>query len=158
PVVLAFAVLEHTGSTSALGIVLAAQTVPYVMLVLFGGVWADRLPRRRLMQMSDAVRFTSQGLTAFLLFNGSADVGKLAVLQAIYGTGESFFSPAATGLVADIVEARDRQQANAAIGLMESASAIVGPALGGLLVATAGSAWGLAADAGTFALSGVLLA
>lgn len=66
PVALAFAVLNLTGSATSLGVVLAAQTVPVVAFVLVGGVWADRLPRRRVMIGSDLVRAASQALSAVL--------------------------------------------------------------------------------------------
>ena len=54
PVALAFAVLNLTGSATSLGVVLAAQTIPLVLFVLVGGVWADRLPRRLVMATSDS--------------------------------------------------------------------------------------------------------
>ncbi len=71
PVALAFAVLNLTGSATSLGLVLAAQTIPLVLFVLVGGVWADRLPRRLVMASSDLVRAASQGLCAALLLTGS---------------------------------------------------------------------------------------
>lgn len=83
PVALAFAVLDLTGSTTDLGIVLAAQTVPLIAFLLLGGVWSDRLPRQLVMLCSDAVRALTQGLSAFLLVSGRADVWELAVLQAV---------------------------------------------------------------------------
>lgn len=61
PVALAFAVLDLTGSVTDLGLVLAAQTIPLVVFVSLGGVWADRLPRQALMLSSDLVWAVSQG-------------------------------------------------------------------------------------------------
>ncbi|MHB8659946.1 MAG: MFS transporter [Solirubrobacteraceae bacterium] len=84
PVALAFAVLDLTGSVGDLGIVLAAQTVPLVVLVLVGGVWADRLPRQWLMLTSDAVRALAQGVSALLLLTGEAHVWELAALQGAH--------------------------------------------------------------------------
>ena len=52
---------------------LAARTIPLVVFILVGGVWADRLPRQRLMVTSDLVHFTSQALMAVLLVTGSAE-------------------------------------------------------------------------------------
>src|SRR5437016_4918086 len=85
PVALAFAVLSLTGKVTDLGIVIAAQQLPVVVFVLIGGVWADRLPRQRLMLPSDAVRALAQGVSATLLLTGHATVAELAVLQAVYG-------------------------------------------------------------------------
>ena len=54
PVAVAFGVLHATGSAKALGLVMAAYSVPMLVLMLAGGVWADRLPRHRLMMTADA--------------------------------------------------------------------------------------------------------
>jgi MFS family permease len=158
PVALTFAVLHLTGSISDLGIVLAAQTVPLVLFVLIGGVWADRLPRQRVMLASDLVRFAVQGASAALILGGTARVWQLAVLQAVYGTADGFFTPAANGLVPQVVAAEELQQANAMLGLSENATAILGPAVAGVIVVGVGAGWGLAADATTFILSAAFLA
>src|SRR5438477_11577836 len=70
PVALAFAVLDRTDSPTALGFVFAAETVPMAFLLLVGGVWADRLPRVRLMITADLVSFASQGVLAVLIISG----------------------------------------------------------------------------------------
>ena len=74
PVALAFAVLDLTGSVTDLGLVIAAQTTPLVVLVLFGGVWADRLPRQLVMLASDCVRALAQATSALLLLTGEAQI------------------------------------------------------------------------------------
>src|SRR5919199_1841166 len=72
PVALAFAVLGLTGSASDVGFVLAAETLPLVVFLLAGGVWADRLPRQLVMLGSDAIRGTCQTVIAVLLLTGHA--------------------------------------------------------------------------------------
>ena len=62
PVALAFAVLDLTGSATDLGFVLTARLVPLVLFMLAGGVWADRLPRQKLMIASHLVRLVAQAL------------------------------------------------------------------------------------------------
>ncbi len=106
PVALAFAVLDLTGSVTDLGLVIAAQTTPLIALVLFGGVWADRLPRQLVMLASDCVRALAQAISAVLLLTGSAHIWQLMVLQAIYGAAEAFFGPASTAVVAQTVPPR----------------------------------------------------
>ena len=70
-IALAFAVLELTGSKADLGLVLAVRLAPQVVFILAGGVWADRLPRHRVMFVSDLVSAASQGgLAASLRRNG----------------------------------------------------------------------------------------
>ncbi len=153
PVALAFAVLNLTGSATSLGVVLAAQTIPLVLFVLVGGVWADRLPRRLVMATSDVVRAGSQGLCAVLLLTGSARLWELAVLQAIYGTARAFFDPAALSVVPQTVDGVELQRANSLIALTGNVAAVVGPAAAGVIVAAAEPGWGLAFDAVTFVAS-----
>jgi MFS family permease len=157
PVALAFAVLDLTGSVTDLGIVTAAQTLPLVTFVLLGGVWADRLPRQRVMLASDAVRALAQGTSALLLLIGQAHVWQLASLQAVYGAAEAFFGPASTAVIPQTVDDSELQQANALVGLSGNVAGVLGPALAGVVVATIGAGWGLAIDAGTFVVSAILL-
>lgn len=158
PVALAFAVLDLTRSVTDLSIVFAAQTVPLVAFVLIGGVWADRLPRQLVMLVSDAVRATAQGLSAALLLSGSAHIWELAALQAVYGAAEAFFGPASVAIVAQTVNDAELQPANALLGMAGNLANVLGPALAGVIVATAGPGWGLAADAATFVASAAFLA
>ena len=158
PVALAFAVIDLTHSASSLGLVMTAGLASRVALVLVGGVFADRLSRRRLMLSADALRAAMQGVLAVLLLSGAARVWQLIVLFAVYGAADAFFSPALTGLVPDTVQAEQLQQANAMLSLSRSVAAVAGPALAGLLVATAGTGVVFALDAGTFGVSSVALA
>jgi MFS family permease len=157
PVALAFAVLDIERSASALGLVLAAYTVPRVLLILVGGVWADRLPRNLLMVASDLLRFASQATAAFLIISGTAEIWHLIVLNLLHGVGASFFIPAATGLVPEIVSRGRLQQANGLLSTTGSAFEVLGPVLAGIFVATIGPGWALAIDAVTFLVSAAFL-
>jgi len=157
PVALAFAVLELTGEVTDLGIVFTAQSVPLVVFVLIGGVWGDRLPRQRVMLASDGVRAVAQGLSAVLLISGHAQIWEIAGLQAVYGTAEAFFEPAAMSVVPQTVDPGNLQNANALLGLSGNLAGVLGPALAGVLVATVGAGWGLAVDAATFVASAAFL-
>jgi MFS family permease len=157
PVALAFAVIDETGSATDLGLVMAAYTLARVVLILVGGVWADRLPRRLVMLTADLVRAVSQGLLAFLLISGSAEIWHLAVAGAVSGGAQAFFGPASTALVPDTVSLARLQQANALVGMTGSGAELFGPALSGVLVAAVGPGWVFAVDAASFALSAVFL-
>jgi MFS family permease len=157
PVALAFAVLDLTHSASDLGLVLAARTIPLVVFILVGGVWADRLPRQRLMVTSDLVHFMSQALMAALLVTGTATVLQLIVLQAVHGTATAFYRPASSGLIPQTVSRARLQQANALLFVALSVGTILGPVLAGVLVAVTDPGWAIALDAVTFAISGALL-
>jgi predicted MFS family arabinose efflux permease len=158
PVSLAFAVLNLTGSVGDLGLVLAAQTVPLIAFVLVGGVWADRLPRRRVMITSDLSRAISQAVTAALLLSGSAHLWELLVLQAVYGGAMAFFEPAAQAVIPQTVNADQLQQANSLLSLSGNIAQVAGPAVAGVIVAAANPGWGLAFDAITFVGSALCVA
>jgi MFS family permease len=157
PIALAFAVLDLTGSAADLGYVLAAQAVPMLLLVALGGVWGDRLPRQLVMLAADALRCGSQGLVAALLLTGHAHVWELAALNAVYGAGAAFFTPAMTGLIPATVRPDRLQQANALMRLSNSSIGLIGPGVGAALVALASPGVALALDAGTFAVSALTL-
>lgn len=127
--------------------------VPVVLFLLAGGVWADRLPRQLVMVGSDVVRGGMQAILAVLLLTGSAELWHLLVLQAVYGVGEAFWRPASTALLPSIVSRERLQQANALMAVSVNGSYTIGPAVAGLLVASAGSGVAIAVDAGSFAVS-----
>ena len=158
PVALAFAVIDLTGSASALGLVLSAALVSRIVLLLVGGVVADRLPREDVMLAADLLRTASQGVVAVLLITGNARVWELVVLIALFGAGDAFFAPASTGLVPETVRADRLQQANALMSLSRSVALVAGPTISGLLVAGIGPGWVFAIDAATFAVSSGSLA
>jgi MFS family permease len=157
-VALAFAVLELTGSKADLGFVLAARALPQVVFLLVGGIWADRLPRHRVMVVSNVMSGTSQGVIALLLLLGHAQIWQLMVLAAINGMSSAFFFPAAVGIVPQTVPRPMLQSANAMLRLGQNSSWIVGAALGGLVVAATSPGIGVAVDAGTFFLAAIFTA
>ncbi len=157
-VALAFAVLELTGSKADLGYVLAARSLPQVIFLLVGGIWADRLPRHLVMVTSNVVSGISQGVIALLLLLGHAQIWQLMVLAAINGMSSAFFFPAAVGIVPQTVPRSMLQSANAVLRLGQNSSWIVGAALGGLVVAATSPGIGVAVDAGTFFLAALFTA
>jgi predicted MFS family arabinose efflux permease len=158
PLALSFAVLEIDGSVQALALVLGAAWVPTVGFLLFGGVLADRFPRRRVMIAADLARFASQGTAALLLLTGTAEIWHLIVVQVVRGAAASVFDPAITGLIPETVSSERLQQANALRVVARSAAMLAGPATAGLIVTAAGPGWALGVDAVTFAVSAALLA
>ncbi|HKG43813.1 MAG TPA: MFS transporter [Gaiellaceae bacterium] len=158
PIALAFAVLDLTHSATDLGLVLAAGWIPQLLLVLFGGVFADRLPRHLVMVGSNLLSAGAQGAIALLLLTHHAQLWHLIALQVVRGIATSFFFPASQGLVPETVPTAQLQQANALLGLTRNVTSILGYALGGVLVALAGPGWALAFDAATYAASAVVLA
>jgi MFS family permease len=156
-VALIFAVLDF-GSARDLGLVLAALLVPNLVFLLVGGVWADRLPRQRVMLVADLVRGACQAIAAALLVGGEAQLWHLFVLAAGYGTATAFFNPAANGLVPETVPAARLQEANALMAISRRVTNVAGPAVSGVLVAVFGPGWVFAIDAVSFFVSALFLA
>jgi len=157
PVALAFAVLSLTDSPTALGVVLGAEAVPLTLLLLVGGVWADRLPRVRVMVTADLVSAVSQGTSAVLLISGAAQVWQLAALAAVGGAADAFHTPAWSGLLPETVPASMLQRANALRHLESNAGRVAGPLLAGVIIAAAGAGWAIAVDAVSFLLAAAVL-
>jgi MFS family permease len=156
-VALAFAVLDLTGSKADLGFVLAARSIPQVLFLLVGGIWADRLPRHRVMVASNVASGLSQGAIAFLLLTGQAEVWHIAALAAVNGLVSAFFFPAAVGIVPQTVSQGLLQPANAILRLGSNASWIVGAAVGGLVVGLTSPGVGLAVDSAAFFLGALFI-
>jgi predicted MFS family arabinose efflux permease len=157
-VALAFAVLELTGSKADLGYVLAARTVPMVVFMLVGGIWADRLPRHHVMVASNLFSGLSQATIATSLFLGEAQIWQLAALAAVNGASSAFFFPASAGIIPQTVPESLLQEANAILRLGRNGSVIFGSAAAGLIVAATSPATGLAVDAASFLLAAGLTA
>jgi MFS family permease len=156
-VALALYITQHTGSATDLGLVLAAQTIPLVALILFGGVWADRLPRQRIMIAADLARAALHGILALLILNGGASVGQMVVIEALFGAARAFFQPAYTGLLPQTISEPLIQDARALSESTANVAILVGPALGTALVLGIGAGEAFALDAATFLLSAALL-
>jgi MFS family permease len=155
---MAFGVLEATGSAAALGLVLAAFSVPQLVFMLAGGVWADRIPRQRLMMLADGVRFVTQTTFGVLLLAHHARLWEMVALQAITGTAAAFSFPAALGLTRDTVGPDQVQAANGLLALTRDLTSTVGPLIAGTVIIFTGAGWALVFDGVTFAASVAFLA
>ena len=157
-VALALFVTDLTGSATDVGLVLGAQTLPLVAFLLIGGVWADRLPRARLMIATDLVRAALHALLAALIFTDLVEIWQLVVIEALFGTAEAFFRPAYTGLLPRTVPAAEIQPAQALTNITNTLAELTGPALATVLVLGVGAGWAFALDAATFVVSAFFLA
>ncbi len=156
-VAIALYVTQTTGSASDLGLILGSQTVPLVALLLLGGVWADRLPRHRIMIVADLVRAALHTALAILIFTGGATVLELALIEAAFGAAQAFFQPAYTGLLPQTVPDPLIQDARALTESVFNVAFMVGPAIATGLVLGIGAGEAFAFDAATFVISAALL-
>jgi len=150
--------VDEIGSPTDVGLVLAAHSVPLVGFLLLGGVWADRLPRHRVMLATDLVRAALHALLATLILTGAVEIWHIVVIEALFGTAEAFFRPAYTGLVPQTVPEDRVQEANAVRAFTENAAQFLGPALATALVLGLGAGAAFVIDAATFLVSALFLA
>lgn len=153
PVALAFAVLDLGGSASDLGLVVAAYALADVVTALFGGVLGDRVARQLMMEGSNAACALSQAAVAVLVIGGWATIPLLAVLGVVNGCLGALSGPSSSAMTRMTVPADRLSSAVALRGLLQTSAAVVGYAVGGVLVAAAGPGWAIGVDAATFAVA-----
>lgn len=157
PIALVFAVLDVSDAASAVGLVLAARSIPNVVFLLLGGVISDRLPRKLVIIVANSVSGLTQALAAVLVLSGHAQIWQLAAIEAVNGIASAFVMPAMTGILPSIVDRVELPQANAVSGFARSTALIGGGAVAGVIVGLVGPGVGLAVDAVTFCLGAVLM-
>jgi DHA3 family tetracycline resistance protein-like MFS transporter len=158
-VALAWQAYELTDSPSKVALIGLAWTGPMVVLLLVGGVVSDRFDRRRVLILSDAIRAAAMLALGLLAAGGHLEIWHLVVLVAVYGAGDALFPAAFNALVPQLVPAEQLVQANAVDQLVRPLMLqMIGPAVGGVIVAAAGADTAFLVDAGTFVVSiGALL-
>lgn len=149
----ALAVLQVFGRATDLGIVLAANMIPTLVLVLVGGVVADRVSRRVVLIVSNFSTAAAMAAMAVILISGRYSLAVIAGLALVGGAVSAFSQPALRGIVPELVERQDLQRANALLASSQNTVRIIGPMIAGVLVATVGGGWALAADAASYLLA-----
>ncbi|MGZ4630158.1 MFS transporter [Oryzihumus sp.] len=157
-VALSVAIVQSGGSASDLGLVVGTGMAARMAFLLVGGVWADRLRPQRLMVLCDVVRAVAQLLLAADLGHSHPSTASLCGLYVLTGAAGAFFRPAMASLQPLVVPDSDRHGANAFLGLLRNGANVAGPALAGVLVATAGAPVAFVANAATYAASAVTVA
>ena len=155
-VALAWQVYKLSNTPAALSIVGVAMTVPQVLFLLLGGVVSDRLDRRLVMISADALRALSLIALGLLSIapEGTLQIWHIMIVAAVFGAGTAFFGPAFDAIVPQLVPSRDLNQANSLDQFVRPAAArMLGPAIGGWLIAAWGPGTAFLIDAGTFVLS-----
>jgi DHA3 family tetracycline resistance protein-like MFS transporter len=151
PIAVALKVVHAGGSPRDLGLVLVGRSLALVLFLLAGGVYADRLPRARIMIGADAVRVVA--VLGLALAPAKVPLLVLTALTFVVGGGEAFFRPAYGAVLPSVVPEDRLPQANAMTSVSLKTALILGPALGGFVVAVAGTGWALGIDAATFLAS-----
>jgi MFS family permease len=132
-------VLQLTGNSgTAIGITTGLQFLPFLVLSPFAGVIADRISKRRLLQMTNVGMAVPAIVLGALAVTGTVQIWHVYVLALVLGTASAFDAPARQSFVSEIVDADDLTNAVGLNSASFNAARIVGPALAGLLIAALG--------------------
>ncbi len=143
-----YLVYQLTRSPAYLGYISFAFGVPMWLFTLYGGVVADRMPRRTLLLMTQASLMAVSASLSVLTFLGIIQPWHILLLAFASGTVQSFDAPARHAFVLEMVEREDLTNAIALNSTMFNLGTAVGPAVGGVIYAAVGPAW-------CFALTGI---
>ena len=150
------AVLGAGYGAGGVGYALAAWMAPIALLVLFGGVLADRFTPQVMMVGADVVRMVAMLVLAVLLISTDVRLWHIMALLALSGAATAMFQPGLASMIPQVAE--DIQRANALLRISEAICTLLGPGLAGLLVAYWDVAGSFLVIAAAFALSALGLA
>ncbi|MEU2077245.1 MFS transporter [Streptomyces sp. NPDC013489] len=150
------AVLGAGYGAAGVGYALAAWMAPIVLLVLFGGVLADRFTPQVMMVGADVVRMVAMLALAVLLIGSDVELWHIMALLALSGAATAMFQPGLASLVPQVAE--DIQRANALLRISEAICTLLGPGVAGLLVAYWNVAGSFVVIAAAYAMSALGLA
>ncbi len=147
----AWLVLTLTHSSITLGVVVALQTLPVLLLAPYGGVIADRVNKRRMMIALQSAMGLQALALGLLTVAGVVRVWEIAVLAALLGLNNAFENPSRQSFMLEMVGADHLRNAVTLNSVMVNVARIVGPAAAGILIATVGDGVCFLINAGSFA-------
>jgi MFS family permease len=134
----AWLVLTLSDSPSALGVIIALQTLPVLVLGPYGGVIADRVNKLRLMISLQTAMSVQALILGLLTVTGEVRLWQVGVLAALLGLNNAFESPARQSFMLEMVGRDSLRTAVSLNSTMVNLARVVGPAIGGVLIATTG--------------------
>ena len=146
----AWLVLELTHSGAALGLVVALQTLPVLLLAPYGGVIADRLDKRRLMILLQSAMGIQALALGLLTVTGAVRVWQIGVLAALLGLNNAFENPARQSFMLEMVGPDHLRNAVSLNSVLVNVARTAGPAIAGLLIASVGDGVCFLINAGSF--------
>ncbi len=157
-IAIAWQTYDLSNSPSALAAVGLAWSLPQIVLLMGSGVLSDRLDRRHLMIAGDVVRGLAIGTIGVLSITGTLTMSWLVPLAVVYGAGQALFGPAFSAIVPQVVPEELLVEANSLDQFVRPLTwTLIGPLLGGVLIATVGVGWAFVLDACTFAFSAAMI-
>ncbi len=134
----AWLVLKLTNSPAALGVVTMLQFLPVTLLALFGGVFADRVSKRRMVFCTQSVAAAQSLVLAFLVLSGNVRLWEVGALALLLGVVNAFDNPTRQAFVVELVGKEQLQNAVALNSSLFNSARIIGPAVGGVVISTLG--------------------
>jgi MFS family permease len=156
-VALPWYVLADHGGALLLGTVLAAYGVPRTVLLAVGGHASDRWHPWTVMMVSDGVRVLAAAGLAVAAAAGPARAAILVPIAVVLGAGEGMFLPGSFAIIPELLPDEDLQAGNALVSAGTQLATLIGPALGGVMVALIGPSPAFGLDAASFAVSALTL-
>ncbi len=134
-------VLKLTGSATTLGLIVALQTLPVLLLGPYGGVIADRVNKRKAIIALQAMMGVQALVLGLLTVTDSVQVWEIGVLAFILGLNNAFENPARQSFMMELVGPEHLRNAVSLNSTMVNVARVVGPAIGGLMIAAVGTGW-----------------
>ncbi|PBC37060.1 MFS transporter [Rhodococcus sp. ACS1] len=131
-------VLELSGSATAIGAVMALQTVPMLLVAPYGGVVADRVDKRRLMIALQTLMGVQALVLGILTVTGTVHLWQVYVLALVLGLNQCFETPTRQSFLLEMVGADRLRNAVSLQSVLTSTARMVGPAVAGLVIAAGG--------------------
>src|SRR5580693_3547798 len=143
-------VLTLTHSSTALGLIVALQTLPVLILAPYGGVIADRVDKRKVMIALQSAMGVQALILGLLTVTGNVKVWEIGVLAALLGLNNAFENPARQSFMLELVGAEHLRNAVSLNSVLVNVARATGPAVAGILIATVGTGVCFLANAASF--------
>jgi MFS family permease len=147
----AWLVLSLTGSATTLGVIIALQTLPVLLLGPYGGVVADRIDKRRLMVLLQMAMGVQALILGVLTVTGAVRLWEIGVLAVLLGLNNAFENPARQSFMLELVGGESLRNAVSLNSVLVNVARVIGPAVAGVLIATVGEGPCFLANAASFA-------
>ncbi len=144
---LAWVTYQFTHSELWLGMVFMLNSLPIFLLAIYAGALADRVPKILIFKVTSWFSLLSSLTLALMLFHGAVHVAYLMIFSVLWGLSTTFEMPARQTLMVELVGKGDLVNAIALNSAMVNSTRVIGPAIGGLLLATVGAPWCFLVDA-----------
>ncbi len=144
---LAWVTFKFTHSEFWLGIVFMLNSLPIFLLAIYAGALADRVPKILIFKVTSWFSLLSSFTLALMLFHGPVHVAYLMIFSVLWGLSTTFEMPARQTLMVELVGKSDLVNAIALNSAMVNSTRVIGPAIGGFLLATVGAPWCFLVDA-----------